>query len=410
VTSVDIDLGELEMVPMSSLDVDRAEPTADATGPRLFTTTSSADLLEPDEPMHWLLRGLLCDPTYGQLAGEMKTLKSYLSTFLAIAVATGERLFDRFAVDRARPVLMYVGEGGSLPHKKRLRRIAHAMGVDLGDLASELHRSYDVAAVDSIEYQASLARDLERIEPGLFVLDPLYAYHGANADARNLHEEGAHLGNAVHLARQAGATALIVNHFNQTGAGRGLSRITQAGSGEWVDSWLLLAHREAPDVRGGRFQLALDVGSRQWGGATWDLDLNIGRFDPDTGTHDGEISWDLRAAGTSTDTPAARITAAVTQQPGELTKEQAAKAAGGNVVAARHLVDQLADQGVIEARLVQGKRSDGRSTKTWRYFPGSAVGAAEPSLHDLVQRPGQTTHEHGTSSQTTHDDTRSQQP
>ena len=29
---------------------------------------------------------------------------------------------------------------------------------------------------------------------------------------------------------------------------------------------------------GGRFWLRLDVGSRQWGGTSWDLDLDIGRF------------------------------------------------------------------------------------------------------------------------------------
>ena len=29
---------------------------------------------------------------------------------------------------------------------------------------------------------------------------------------------------------------------------------------------------------------------------SWELDLNIGRFDIESGSHDGEISWDLRRA------------------------------------------------------------------------------------------------------------------
>ena len=37
----------------------------------------------------------------------------------------------------------------------------------------------------------------------------------------------------------------------------------------------------------------MQIGSRQWGGTTWDVDLDIGRFDADTGTHDGTITWDL---------------------------------------------------------------------------------------------------------------------
>lgn len=67
-----------------------------------------------------------------------------------------------------------------------------------------------------------------------------------------------------------------------------------AGSGEWVDSWLLLSHRIQPDVENGRFQLLLEVGSRRWGGATWELDLDVGHFNAELGRHDGAIAWELR--------------------------------------------------------------------------------------------------------------------
>ena len=145
----------------------------------------------------------------------------------------------------------------------------------------------------------SLQRDLDDLEPGLIVIDPLYSFHGARTKASDLHQEGALLSGLSSRCVAAGAGLLIVNHYNQTGAGSGLKRITMAGSGEWVDSWVLVAHREAGDVEGGNFKLRMEIGSRQWGGTVWDLDLSVGRFNVETGTHDGDISWDLRRASTA---------------------------------------------------------------------------------------------------------------
>ena len=166
-----------------------------------------------------------------------------------------------------------------------------AMGVSPNDL--DLHPSFDVAPISSPMFQESLERDLYEIGPALVTLDPLYIFHGMVTRASDLHQEGALLSQLSRPCTDAGASLLVVNHFNQGGSGMSLKRITMAGSGEWADSWLLLAHREGRDVDAGSFRLTLEVGSRQWGGATWDLDLNIGHFNEDTGTHDGEITWDL---------------------------------------------------------------------------------------------------------------------
>lgn len=49
-----------------------------------------------------------------------------------------------------------------------------------------------------------------------------------------------------------------------------------------------------PNVAEGRFALALDIGSRQWGGSSWSLDYDLGPFDEDLGTHVGQTAWDAR--------------------------------------------------------------------------------------------------------------------
>jgi 5S rRNA maturation endonuclease (ribonuclease M5) len=258
----------------------------------LFKRWTMAELLAEPDVFAWLVKGLLAEPTYGQIAGEMKALKTYLAGFLQVSVASGAPMFGQFVPPAPRPVLAYVGEGGRTPYKRRLRRIAEAMGVDLASIP--LHLVTDVAPVQSPVFQESLARDLAEVQPALVTVDPFYAYHGIKTSASNLHEEGALLGSMAQPCTDAGASLMVVNHLNQTGSGLNLKRITMAGSGEWVDSWVLVAHREDPDVDAGQFHLTMQIGSRQWGGTSWDLDLSIGHFDQDTGAHDGDITWDIR--------------------------------------------------------------------------------------------------------------------
>lgn len=264
-------------------------------GDGLFRRWTMAELSEADLTLRWMVRSFLIDPTYGQIAGELKTLKSYLATLLMASVASGERFLGRFEVERPGPVLTYVGEGGLVPFTRRMGRVASALGVPLRSL--DVHPTFDVSPVQSDRFAQSLERDFDEVNPSLFLIDPLYTYHGTTTSASNLHEEGALLSALSAPAMARGTSLMIVNHFNQTGSGSGLKRITMAGSGEWADSWVLLSHRDVPRVAEGRFFLSLDVGSRQWGGHQWDLDLSIGRLDAETGTHDGEITWELSAPG-----------------------------------------------------------------------------------------------------------------
>ena len=147
----------------------------------------------------------------------------------------------------------------------------------LGDLP--LTAAFDAAPISSQTFQRSLERHLEQHSPALFVLDPLYAFHGADTNAANIFEEGALLSSLSGMCQAAGTTLLVVNHFNQTGTGKGLKRITQVGGGEWSDSWLLLTQREDFDSATGTFHLSLEIGSRQWGGAEYELELTTGRYD-----------------------------------------------------------------------------------------------------------------------------------
>jgi hypothetical protein len=142
-----------------------------------------------------------------------------------------------------------------------------------------------------------LRGDLADLEPAVVHIDSLYNYSPATVDQNRLTQVGAMLTEVQHLCAEHDATLWFTAHMNQSGAGFDLKRITGAGVSEWADSWHLLRHRQNPDVEHGRFWLTADIGSRQWGGASYELDLDIGRFDPDTGTHDGPIRWTVHTAG-----------------------------------------------------------------------------------------------------------------
>lgn len=362
----------------------RAEEAAVEPAADLFRLWGPGELLDADRSFRWLVRGMLVHPTYGMLAGERKTLKSYLSTFINVAVASGCPLFGHFAVDMPAPVVAYVGEGGRVPYTRRLERVAAAMGVDLRHLP--LFSSFDVAPTTSEIFRETLVRDLTERKPGLVTLDPLYAFHGPATNAANLFEEGALLSALSAPCVDAGASLQVLSHFNKTGTGRGLDRITQAGGQEWSDSWILLSHRADPDVAGGRFRLLLEIGSRQWGGTEWDLDLNVGRFDVEVGEFDGDITWELRrSSGASADSAEKRLLALVAERPGELTKEELARVAGGNLVKARALVVSIEDRGLIVPERARRMRSDGKPNQVWAYRlvePPSSGGRDETKVDE----------------------------
>jgi len=229
----------------------------------------------------------------------MKTLKSYFALARAVALAAGLPVLGRWKVPERRRVLIFVAEGGRVPFTNRLERMAAAYGVAPADLDGWLAVIDDVAPLNSGLFRGALEAHLRDFAPGLVHLDPQYPFQPADVSTSQYSEIGKMLTATHRLCAEHGATFWVTTHMNQGGNGFDLKRISGAGHGEWGDSWALLRHRVAPDVDAGQFRLALALGSRQWGGSTWDLDFSIGRFDADLGVHDGPITWAVQPATAS---------------------------------------------------------------------------------------------------------------
>jgi hypothetical protein len=302
--------------------------------PRLLERECVSDIIHlASQPVEFLIEGFLIDGTHGMLAGPEKSLKSYIGTFIDLAVISGQPLFGEFRVMRRGPVVAYIGEGGRIPYLRRVKRIARAMGVSRDQL-SDYHVITQTAPIDSAMFQETLERDLTEVGPVLVRIDPYYAYHGSSADPRNLHQEGALLNLVSEPVNAHEANLLISNHFNQNGTGLHLKRITMAGAAEWCDSWLLLAKTSDrdQDVPKGRFKLKLVIGSRQWGGSEWELCLDIGFYDNVIGEHNGDVSWNLIPTTTTLESRDTRLLwiehetiKLLIEHPWELTKSNVTK-------------------------------------------------------------------------------------
>lgn len=274
------------------------KPTTKSTAADLAALAERFVLIRPDElsepvpPMEWLIRGVWPLGSYGPFGGAKKTLKTYIASGFALAVAAGKPAFNNedWAVPEARPVIYYGGEGGRRMHQARLQRIARDLyGIeDLSDVP--LYLVTDIGPFDRPDFKETLARNLaevseERGEVGLVVLDSLYNYHPADIEVSNLYERGRLLGGLSAPLVDQGTALWVVDHFNKTGSGIDLDRLAQSGMSAWADSWLLFEHGADPDVPNGVFAISTGIGSRHWGGDEWTLHLDIGPFDKETGLH-----------------------------------------------------------------------------------------------------------------------------
>lgn len=342
-----------------------AEGNAVQRRPR-FARVSARELAKPIPPMEWLIRGVWPRNSFGPWAGARKTLKSYNLLALTVALASGKPMLGEFEVATAGPVLYFVGEGGEEPFQRRLQAMARAYGVDLAELP--IDAVFDVASLTSTEFTDAVKAGLDEMQPALVILDPLYAFHPTGVEAQNLYARGPMLAELSGLI--GGEAALIVaDHFNKTGAGGlDLDSISQAGVGQWADSWGLQQHREPPDLAAGEYRLGVEFGSRQWGGARYEIDWTlpaVGELESGEATAPG-ISWAVRRAGTEGARPRGgdRVREAIEQtlrdHPFELSKTALLGAVGGKKEATRAAIEQMISEGRVIGQ--QCERAEGSRT------------------------------------------------
>ncbi|MFA4083448.1 AAA family ATPase [Mycobacteroides salmoniphilum] len=375
---------------------DRVGGGAVPTALSRFRLVSARELAEPVEPMRWLVRGIWPERSAGVLAGEKKSLKTWNLQAIALAVAGGTALFDKYHVTTPGPVLYLCGEGGRSTFANRHQVIAERYG--LMDRLAELPfgAEFGVGMLTDDEFTDAVKRHLDELQPALVILDPLYAYHPSDVEVQNLYARGPMLASLRTLI--GGEAALIVgDHFNKTKSASGrldLDNIAQAGMGQWADSWILQKHREPPDLDAGLFRLEVETGTRRGGGrhleVDWTLERNTG--DPDAITWAG-VDWDTRPCESSSgeggkDKVVDAIMQVVRDQPYELTESGVAEKVGGKREKTREALQGLKANGWLDIKNCE-RQEGNRMVKrdrvglgaTAKRFEGtsSRVGTGSPS-------------------------------
>lgn len=223
-------------------------------------------------PRKWLLKGLWPGGDYGVLGAEKKAQKTWNTTDLAVAVASGTPWLGLVEVETPGPVVMFVGEGGKGNTLRRLDAAAEERGIDLDDLP--IYVCAKAPHLNNIEHLELFRQWVQQIRPAVVTLDPLYLA-ARGAELGDLYKMGALLETPQHICQETGASLFVVHHFNRQ-AGTGASRLSGAGPAEWGRVLLAVSIKSKhtdPETRASRVITEMEA----IGGEIADLKLRIDR-------------------------------------------------------------------------------------------------------------------------------------
>ena len=358
ITLCDVDGDPVEIVSLCG-----ESGTKPATA--ILTVLGPAEWAKPVPPTEFLISKVLCADTFGVNAGPKKSLKTHDNQAIAFAVATGTNLYRNalFPVRRTGTVLYIVGEGGVVPVRRTLHRMARAYGLSLEQIAGDpdfgLVTAFGAAPIDSEPFRDELRRLLDTHQPELVLIESFYNFHPKDVEAANLFSRGQVIDGHHKFIRGEcdGATSIMTDHYKSTGGkSLDLDNISMAGQAENADSWLTRIHRKDPDVADGEFFIQTGFGSRQWGGTEWNIDWHLGKFDHDAGQHVGEISWEVAPVNGHLGGVAARpdieiaILREVTAQPWILNRDALHAVVGGRRTTVLKAVARLVDSRELAER------------------------------------------------------------
>lgn len=161
-----------------------------------------------------LVEELWGEQAVGFFGGEPKTLKSWAALEVALCVATGAKVFGRFAIPQPGAVLVVQEESRAADYGRRLAMLARAHGIEPSDLGALHLASQPGLLLDDEAGIARLRAEVERVAPILVVHDPLVRGIGW-ADADSVKEMGPVLRALRRLQADYGCAVLVVHHLRK---------------------------------------------------------------------------------------------------------------------------------------------------------------------------------------------------
>ena len=226
------DLNDLDarQTPTATATEPDPEPVRDSANLDFRTVRELREAVRARGPRKWLVRGVVVLGDYGVHGADPKAGKTFNTSDLAVAVASGTPWVGRFPIDTSGPVLMFVGEGGEGNTLRRLDAAAAERGFsNADDLPIVICTRAPYLNDDGHMWQ--LEDQITRLRPVLVTLDPLYL-SAKGAELSDLYKMGALLERPQRICQRYGASLFVVTHNNRQ-AGTGARRFTGAGPAEW---------------------------------------------------------------------------------------------------------------------------------------------------------------------------------
>lgn len=208
----------------------------------------------------WLIRDIWMKQSHGIVAGEPKTYKSTITTDIAVSVASGAKLWDKYDVEDQGPVLIVQNENAPWTVKSRLEAIIESKGL-VGSVGID-GRKLDIVwppvlpiyhinnsgfSLDNAEDCDMLMSYVEKIRPKLLILDPLYLMF--EGDINSAKELSPVLQFLLSVRDTYKCSIMVIHHWNKNGSSsRGGQRMLGSATLHgWTDSSLFLS-RDDGDV------------------------------------------------------------------------------------------------------------------------------------------------------------------
>jgi hypothetical protein len=189
----------------------------------------------------WLVDSLWAASGVGIVGGLPKSLKTWLATELALAVAAGTKALGRFEVKAQGPVLVFAAEDDPPAMRARFLAVAQARGVRLDDLPVFL---IDVNSlyIDEREQLLRLRQTIRDLRPRLLILDPFVRI--TRLDENSSQEVSQVLGSLRALQRDFDVAVLLVHHLRKSPSANMGQQLRGSGDfAAWYDSGLYLLHQ-----------------------------------------------------------------------------------------------------------------------------------------------------------------------
>lgn len=195
----------------------------------------ACDVPDPG-PTRWLVKDIWISSGVGFCAGEPKSKKSFLSAAIAISVASGQKLLNRFEVPQQGSVIMFNAEDKQSESRRRLERMCIAQGIRLDSLNIYFLKVNTLKLTDRAQMRA-LNATIAKIRPALCVVDPFRNLYDGDED--NSQHVMAALEPLRLLQRNHDTAVIVVHHMTKPNELKRRAGQRMRGSGAlhgWGDS------------------------------------------------------------------------------------------------------------------------------------------------------------------------------